>query len=208
MLAQESKNRNMPKLENMSSKKSFEAEDNVIPHNEEPLSVPFPLHFENEPEKASSLDITAPSTSEAEKPPVEKNEVQIVDKSVIEKDVCQIQDQDLKSGSLNVIGEKDEEDDDDADDWLKEEETAEIGGAVGKTIPIENEDDVSFSDLEEDDDGDGPTTFRKSNYSSDKDSRDWVQLGKSSSKDIDVKHSDNETKESNDWLDVDDIVVT
>ncbi|KAL8472873.1 hypothetical protein ACS0TY_029915 [Phlomoides rotata] len=218
MLAQESKNRNMPKLESLSAKKSFEAEDNVIPHNEEPLPVPSPVHLENVSEKASVLDIgttTAPSTSEVEKPPVDKNEDQIVDKSVIEKDIRQTQDQDLKSGSPNVFGEKDEdedEDDDDADDWLKEEETTEIGGAVGKTIPIENEDDVSFSDLEEEDDGDVPTSFRKSNYSSDKDSRDWVQLGKSSSKDINVKQKenayDNETKETNDWLDVDDIVVT
>ncbi|KAK6125345.1 hypothetical protein DH2020_040914 [Rehmannia glutinosa] len=107
----------------------------------------------------------------------------------------------FESGSLNVSVEK-EDGSDDADDWLKEE-TSEVGGAVGNTIPIENEDDVSFSDLEEEDDGDAPSSFRKSSYSSDKDSRDWVQLGKSSSD----KESANahETKESNDWLDVDDI---
>lgn len=212
MLAQESKNRNMPKLENLSAKQSSEAEDNIIPHSEEPLSVPSPVHSENESEKASVLNIGTPpppSTSEVEKPPFDKNDIQIVDKSVIEKDVSEIQDQNSKPASLNVTGEEDE--DDDADDWLKEEETTEIG--VGKTIPIENEDDVSFSDLEEDDDGDVPTSFRRSNDSSDKDSRDWVQLGKSASKDnIDVKQSDkaydSETKESNDWLDVDDIVVT
>lgn len=217
MLAHESKNQNMTKLENLSRKKSLEPAENAISHHEEPLSVPssVPVHSENESDKASVLNVgtsTALSTSEIVKPSIDRNETQIVEKSVIEeKDVGQVKDQYLKSGSLNVTGEKDE---DDADDWLKEE-TSEIGGTVGKTIPIENEDDVSFSDLE-DDDGDVPTSFRKSNYSSDKDSRDWVQLGKSSSdssKDVDVKHSDtenaydHETKESNDWLDVDDIVV-
>ncbi|KAI3451904.1 hypothetical protein Pfo_008569 [Paulownia fortunei] len=215
LLGHELKNRNTTKLEDLSGKKSLDPEENAISCHEEPLSMPSLGLSENECDKASGHNIgaSALTTPEIVKHSVERNEIQIVDKSVIEeKEVGQFKDQYLKSGSSNVSGEKDE---DDADDWLKEE-TSEIGGDVGNTIPIENEDDVSFSDLEEDD-GDVPTSFRKSNYSSDKDSRDWVQLGKNSSdssKDIDVKHfdkenaNDHETKESNDWLDVDDIVVS
>ncbi|GAA0184071.1 hypothetical protein LIER_31378 [Lithospermum erythrorhizon] len=71
---------------------------------------------------------------------------------------------------------EDEDDDDDADDWLKEEETSELGkGATETTIPIDNDEDVSFSDLE-DDDEDAPSTLKKVNYTSDKDSPEWVQL--------------------------------
>ncbi|KAK4393492.1 hypothetical protein Sango_1820000 [Sesamum angolense] len=187
LLAHELKNRNTARPEDLSEKRSLDPEGNAISRPEEHLSVPSPH-------------------------PVERNEVQIVDKPVIEEnDAGQVKDPHSESGPSNVYEKKDE---DDADDWLKEE-TSEIGGAVGNIIPVENEDDVSFSDLEEDD-GDIPTSFRKSNYSSDKDSRDWVQLGKSpsdNSKNIDAKHSDkenandNETEGSNDWLDVDDIVV-
>ncbi|KAL3844683.1 hypothetical protein ACJIZ3_002086 [Penstemon smallii] len=215
LLAHELKNQTAIKPED-SEKKSFDPDVNVNSRYEEPLSVPPPVSSENVSNKASNLEINASTAPETVKYPVENNQNQIVDKSVIEeKDSVQVKDQSLKSGSLNIPVQKDE---DDADDWLKEE-TSETGGAIGTTaitIPIENEDDVSFSDLEEDDDGDVPTSYRKSNYSSDKDSRDWVQLGKTSSnssKDIDTKHSDNEnvsahdTKESNDWLDVDDIDV-
>ncbi|KAL0350477.1 UNVERIFIED_CONTAM: hypothetical protein Sradi_4196900 [Sesamum radiatum] len=215
LLAHELKNRNTARPEDLSEKRSLDPEGNAISRPEEHLSVPSPVIPESEHDKASDVNIstsTAISTPEIVKYPVERNEVQIVDKPVIEEnDAGQVKDPYSESGPSNVYEKKDE---DDADDWLKEE-TSEIGGAVGNIIPVENEDDVSFSDLEEDD-GDIPMSFRKSNYSSDKDSRDWVQLGKSpsdNSKNIDVKHSDkenandNETEGSNDWLDVDDIVV-
>ncbi|KAK6125276.1 hypothetical protein DH2020_041020 [Rehmannia glutinosa] len=191
-LGHELKNRNVTKQEDLSGKKSLDPEENAISRHEEPLSVPSPILSENVSDKASGLNLgtsMAVATPEIVKNSVERNETQIVDKTVIEK---------------KEIVQK-EDGGDDADDWLKEE-TSEVGGAVGNTIPIENEDDVSFSDLEEEDDGDVPSSFRKSNYSSDKDSRDWVQLGKSSS-DKESANA-NETKESNDWLDVDDIAVS
>ncbi|XP_057784416.1 uncharacterized protein LOC131001831 [Salvia miltiorrhiza] len=201
LLAHELKKQNTTNTENLSGKDSSEPEKSAVSHHEEPLLAPSP---ETGSEKASLLNMgtsTAPDIKTVTSS-VEKNQIQIVDKCVTEeKQGDQVKDQHSGSSSLDVSRDKD---DDDADDWLKEE--TETGDAVGKCIPIENEDDVSFSDLE-DDDADVPTSYRKSNYSSDKDSRDWVQLGKSSSKDIDVKHNDKD-KESNDWLDVDDIVVS
>lgn len=195
-LAYESKKQNAAKVENFSGKNSSELEKNVVSHREEPLLVPAP---ESESEKASLQNIETSTAPDAKTvtSSVDKNEIKILDKSITEeKHVDQVKNPHLGSTSLDASEKKDE---DDADDWLKEE-TSENGDADGKTIPIENEEDVSFSDLEEDD-VDVPTTYRKSNYSSDKDSRDWVQLGKSSS-------DSKETKESNDWLDVDDIVVS
>lgn len=192
LLTHELKKQNTTNIESLCVRHSSEPEEKALSHHEEPLLAPSP---ETVSEKASLPNIGTSTSS------VDRNPIQVVDKSVIEeKHGDQVKDQLSGTSSLDVSGDKDE---DDADDWLKEEETSETGDAVGKTIPIENE-DVSFSDLE-DDDADVPTSYRKSNGSSDKDSRDWVQLGKSASKDIDAKHND---KESNDWLDVDDIVVS
>ncbi|XP_049405363.1 uncharacterized protein LOC125868831 [Solanum stenotomum] len=83
-----------------------------------------------------------------EKQPAISSEIQIVDKSVVEggrathKNVEKPQ-----SVSTSKLQESDE---DDGDDWLKEEGT-EFVGVSKTTIPIDNEEDVSFSDLEEDD---------------------------------------------------------
>ncbi|GFP99938.1 hypothetical protein PHJA_002137900 [Phtheirospermum japonicum] len=194
LLGHELKNKNSTKPEDLSGNKSSDSEESNISRREEPLSVPSPVVSKNESNEASVLNIGS-STALATPKIIETNETQPVDKPVIK-------DEYLKPVPLNV---SEEHDDDDADDWLKEE-TSEVGGTIGKNIPIENEDDVSFSDLE-DDDGDVPTSNRKSNYSSDKDSRDWVQLGKSSSSDKESGDA-HDTKESNDWLDVDDIVVS
>lgn len=129
---------------------------------------------------------------ETDKHPVSVNEVQIVDKSVIqEENVIQNKKQNLQSvSSSKVLGETDE---DDADDWLKEE-TSETVSSSDRNIPIDNDEDVSFSDLE--DEGDVPTSYKK------KESRDWVQLDGSKQ-----NRHEPENKDSNDWLDLDEIEV-
>lgn len=163
---------------------------------------------------------TSSTDLETEKYPVASTEIQIIDKSVIEEGPKKQGDQIAHSASTARIAE--EKDEDDGDDWLKEE-SSEMVGSSRNSAPIENDEDVSFSDLE-DEDGDVPTSYKKVTYGSDsstKDSRDWVQLGRSSAdstKDTDcvsieragsgqVSVHNSETKESNDWLDVDDIDV-
>ncbi|KAJ8531056.1 hypothetical protein K7X08_025787 [Anisodus acutangulus] len=146
-----------------------------------------------------------------EKQPVTSSGIQIIDKSVVEGGLVTHKNVKPKSVSTSKLEESDE---DDGDDWLKEE-TAEIAGVSKTTIPIDSEEDVSFSDLEEDD-MDVPANFKKVNHSSDKDSQDWVQLRKSStnlSKDANSFGSTKanahtpDSKEPSDWLDVDDIEV-
>ncbi|KAA3474055.1 BSD domain-containing protein [Gossypium australe] len=116
---------------------------------------------------------------ETEKHPVKSGEMQVVDKSVIEEEPTKvIKHQHSTSGSSGVSIEKFE---DDADDWL--EETSEAFGRSATTIPIRNDEDVSFSDLEDDDDDSVPISYKQVTSGSDsstKDSRDWVQLGRSS----------------------------
>ncbi|KAL3526907.1 hypothetical protein ACH5RR_011563 [Cinchona calisaya] len=214
LLSQELRNRTKPKLQDWSGEGTVDVKDSSNNQNEESLFVPSKTDQHNLPEKyTESATSTAAAESETEKHPVMSTEIPIVDKSVIEeKCVVQIKDQNAVLDSYNVLVNKDE---DDADDWLKEE-SSEVGGASSATIPIENEEDVSFSDLEEDD-IDVPASFKKISYSSDKDTRDWVQLRKScadssestesgtASKKVTLNHP--VSKESNDWLDIDDIDV-
>ncbi|CAA0839709.1 BSD domain-containing protein [Striga hermonthica] len=196
LLGHELKNRNTTEPKNSSGKKSPGPDESDVSHHEESLSMPSPVIPENEPNKIGTSGATA--APEIVKDPAEINETKTANNPVTqEKEAGQVKEQYLKKSNSSSVSV--DEDEDDADDWLKEE-TLDAGSSIGKSIPIVNEDDVSFSDLE-DDDGDVPASHRKSNDSSDKDSRDWVQLGKSSSD----KES---TKESNDWLDVDDIVVS
>lgn len=150
---------------------------------------------------------------ETDKHPIKNVEIQVVDNPIIEEMPLQTGVEHSHSGPSKVF---DDIDVDDADDWLKEE-TLEIDGDSGTNIPIGNDEDVSFSDLE-DDDQEMPAYHKKGTSGSDsstKDSRDWVQLSRTSGdsdKDmntVETKHAGSSQvgtrKESSDWLNVDDI---
>ncbi|KAG6724832.1 hypothetical protein I3842_02G001500 [Carya illinoinensis] len=191
--------------------------------HEEHLSV-LPGASESAPLKTSAVELSSssvPADIEMEKHPVQSTELEIVDKSVVKDEpVDQTMNQhSLPGSSSRVLDDKFE---DDGDDWLKEE-SSEMVGVSGTTFPIGNDEDVSFSDLEEDD-GDVPINYTKATTASDsstKDSRDWVQLSRSSAdsvKDIssvEIKNAGSEqisarnpeSKEPNDWLNLDDIDV-
>ncbi|KAE8707677.1 hypothetical protein F3Y22_tig00110377pilonHSYRG00042 [Hibiscus syriacus] len=189
--------------------------------HEESLSVPYSAQSKSVPFKESETEVATTSVAveiPTEKHPVLSTEVQVIDKSVIEEEpIKEAKHQHLTSGSSVVSIEKYE---DDADDWLKEE-TSEAVGTSATTVPLDNDEDVSFSDLEDDDDV--PISYKKVTSGSDssmKDSRDWVQLGRSSTdsvKDVNcvgnehsgseqVRSQNPETKESNDWLDIEEIM--
>ncbi|XAR57693.1 hypothetical protein NMG60_11025936 [Bertholletia excelsa] len=175
------------------------------------------------PLETSSIN-TNPSTKDAdfekEKHAVQSTEIPIIDKSVVEEGpATSVKDQSFPSAFSEML---DGNYEDDADDWLKEDSTG-IDVTGGSSIPIEHEEDVSFSDLEEDVE-DVPTSYKKVTSGSDsstKESRDWVQLSRSSAgsaKDINAVAVDHvgfeqvsarnpETKEPNDWLDVEEIGV-
>lgn len=184
--------------------------------HEEVLFVPSSAQSETPPPPKTSTPESAtsmtPAELETDKHPVPSTEMKIIDKSVIEEEpLNQTKNPNPSpaSSSSKVVDEKYE---DEGDDWLKEE-TSDIGVVRGSTsIPIGNDEDVSFSDLEEDDDGDAPASYKTVTYGSDssaKDSRDWVQLGKDGEQGgSEVRGRNPESsKESNDWLNVDDIDV-
>ncbi|XP_057962315.1 uncharacterized protein LOC131153881 [Malania oleifera] len=226
MLQQDSQNRMKakpePDLPGRGTSQSMEAADS--PKEEHPSISPN-AEFESVPLKTTALESatsTAAADFETEKHPILSSESQIIDKSVVQEEpVNQTILQCALSGSSSRA--LDDKYEDDGDEWLKED-NSEAVGISGTTIPIGNEEDVSFSDLEDDDDGDAPTSNRKVAYGSDsstKESRDWVQLSGSSPESATDANSSTtrlagaerpsarnpETKESNDWLDLEDIDV-
>lgn len=144
---------------------------------------------------------------ETEKHPVvESTEVKIIDKSVvIEEDHPPVQSKskDLQADVASVSKQKDENYE---DDWL-EDETGEASGSVENAVPLGNDEDVSFSDLEEDDDHaiDAQTkAISESTPTQVKESRGWVQLNKNPG--IPVKRTNSTSPQNkDDWLNVDEV---
>lgn len=136
--------------------------------NAEPLSLPINPSPEPEPEPVKTIIVEAIDSIETsefvtEKHPIESKEIQVVDKPVIEERPAPAHhDKPVQSpvagSSPRVIDVQ--VDDDDADDWLKDEDTAGPVNSTGAAKHVVDEDeDVSFSDLEEDDDV--PVSYKK-----------------------------------------------
>ncbi|KAF5749683.1 hypothetical protein HS088_TW03G00008 [Tripterygium wilfordii] len=184
----------------------------------ETADLSVPSYAESAPFMTSGVE-AEPSTIaidfETEKHPVQSTEMQVVDKSVIEEEPkTHVKIQHSPTGSSSGVLDLKFE-----DDWL--EEHSEIIGASGTVQPLTNDDDVSFSDLEEDD-GYAPSSYKKEvpgSYSSTKESRDWVQLSSAESvkdvRSVSMKQARSEQvsvhktdkKEANDWLDIKDVDV-
>lgn len=138
--------------------------------NVEPLSLPTKSSPEPEPEPIKTISVEAihsidTSDFETEKHTIESKESQVVDKPVIEErptPVCH--DKAVQSpvtdSSPRVIDVQ-VDDDADVDDWLKDEDNAGTVSTTTNNHLVQDEDeDVSFSDLEEDDD-DVPVSYKK-----------------------------------------------
>ncbi|KAG7627924.1 putative BSD domain-containing protein [Arabidopsis thaliana] len=135
--------------------------------NVEPLFQPTNPSPKSEPEPVKTITVETihsaeRSEFETEKHTVETKEVQVVDKPVIEERPAPAYHdkpvQSLVTGSSpRVI---DVQVDDDADDWLKDEDNAGTVSATTNHLVQDVDEDVSFSDLEEDDD-DVPVSYKK-----------------------------------------------
>ncbi|CAN1191349.1 hypothetical protein LINPERHAP2_LOCUS41000 [Linum perenne] len=203
MLSQELQRRAKVKpsssLSETNASESIEADESS---NEEPLSVPSHTESGSKSFQTSDSEVLPQNTAAAKSPPTtavpsnvageaekDKHPIQsadlvIVDKAVVvqeETTVPQIKHHNAStSSSANVVNKKLEDDDEDGDDWLKDEASETVGASGTTNKHVEDDEDVSFSDLEDDDEGDVPVTYKKVT---------------------------SENKESNDWLDVEDIDV-
>lgn len=204
----------LQKLQNQTKSESYNRKDSgtsspvsgeqIIPTGFQESSVLKKMLFE-EPARSISTD------SETEKHSIITTEIKIVDKSVIKEEMpIQGTSSSTSSDTSKIPIQRFE---DDGDDWLEDEGT-EMDGSNVTHIPIGDEEDVSFSDLEDDDDKatPAPATSQKESKkipdsnSKAKASKDWVELGKGSSK-LPIKDLKNisSENESNEWLDVEDI---
>ncbi|XP_031740154.1 uncharacterized protein LOC101202841 isoform X2 [Cucumis sativus] len=104
----------------------------------------LPWTFTSEPSMSS-----VSSNYETEKYQMESSETQFIDKSVIvEKPLIKNGDKKSTVGSSSKLIVQNYEEESD-NDWL--EEDSELGGCNGTILPLENEEDISFSDLDDDD---------------------------------------------------------
>lgn len=89
------------------------------------------------------------------------DEIEFIDKSVIKEDPPpKVQDKEIVVGSsVQMPAPDDDGDDDDDDAWLKDD--SDLIGYTSTSVFV-NEDDISFSDLEDDFDSDLPNKFKTS----------------------------------------------
>lgn len=114
---------------------------------------PTSPHYATSDFLSSRTYASEPTTSamttdyETEKHPIESTELQFIDKAVIEEKQVVTEDNNLLVGRSSKIQIPNYEDDDD-DDWP--EDDSDLGGHNETATYLGNEDDFSFSDLEED----------------------------------------------------------
>ncbi|KAJ6827134.1 uncharacterized protein M6B38_367805 [Iris pallida] len=157
-------------LQKLQNRNKVERDTYRSSHREQVKSPSYMLPaYQSEDALAPVIDF------EIEKHTVHSTKVEIVDKSVINEGPAVHQ-----SGNKWKIPIEMYEDDDDEDDWLEDDDASgDMGISRSTIIPLGNVDDVSFSDLEEDDD---PRALQISKYvtSEVKDSSSKVQFNTSS----------------------------
>ncbi|XP_044469127.1 uncharacterized protein LOC123198510 isoform X2 [Mangifera indica] len=223
MLAHELKNRAEAKQESVHSITGSSDSNKIAgsgAYLSESAEAPAGTKSESVSVKASALNAppsVATTEFETEKHSIQTTEMQVIGKSVVKEEPVDTKHQLAVSSSYAGVV-SDEKFEDDGDDWLKEE-SSEVAGVCGSTMHLGNDEDVSFSDLEEED---KDVPYKKTTFGSDsstKDSRDWVHLGRSSAdsaKDVNyvgdkaagsqkVRADNPKGKESNDWHDFDEI---
>ncbi|KAL9251778.1 hypothetical protein AKJ16_DCAP08612 [Drosera capensis] len=186
--------------------------------DEERLSAPPEDKAETVPielSAAGSVTSAVPGNFDVDKHQVSSTEIPIIDKAVVEEGPINKSSNNFAVASSSKGANQMYEDE--GDDWLKED-TADIVCASGTTIPISNDEDVSFSDLEDDDDVPSGYKGVTNADAAKKESRDWVALNNkkpaNSGKDIKINRSGKdgdlvyEDKEISGWLDFDEIDST
>lgn len=121
---------------------------------------------------------------------------------VVDDAAEEVQNKNVLASTVKLATPNYEDEEADADKWLHEE-TSPTPHSGSTSVGLDNEDDVSFSDLEEDDDS---MSERVAKSSSLKGTQGWVQLNKDQERQefkpskINLDGQTNERRESNDWL--------
>ncbi|GMH06348.1 hypothetical protein Nepgr_008188 [Nepenthes gracilis] len=123
--------------------------------------IPLNDELKVEQIEISALDSTASSEAAnilTDKHPVLSTEIPIIDKEVTNE--VPINKTNNETSTITTSKGEEPEHEDDGDEWL-EEENEEIAQVTGTPIPLGNDEDVSFSDLEDDDDDNSASKVSK-----------------------------------------------
>lgn len=149
MWMQELQKRTKPESD-MFGRSTFLTKESTSSHPEDldPNSYDFPKYTSHRTSAFESASYTPRAEYETEKHPIMGSESQSVDKSVIQEEpVTKICDKEIVAGPSYKASVQQYDDDD--DDWL--DQHSELDGYRGPTIFFGTDEDVSFSDLEDDD---------------------------------------------------------
>ena len=130
---------------------------------------------------------------ETVKHPVTTTDLGVVDKAVIEEDISAYPRKDASPDTAISTAKVPEKVEDNGDEWLEDESSTVVGSEKISAMTIAEDEDVSFSDLEEDDEklqGSGATRS--------------PPASSSTGKPVSGKLSD---EAANDWSDLDDLDV-
>ncbi|KAL6296109.1 hypothetical protein ACE6H2_004251 [Prunus campanulata] len=139
----------MSEYEGFGRNTSFLKDNSNIPNDDFVPVSSCSVYYEDKLLRTHPYESTLSSTvHETEKHPVESDEMQFIDKSVIEENpIIKTEDKNLTVGPSSKMPDNIYEDDE--DDWP--EEDSDLDGYSGTALHVVNEEDISFSDLEDDD---------------------------------------------------------
>uniref|UniRef100_K3XHF9 BSD domain-containing protein n=2 Tax=Setaria italica TaxID=4555 RepID=K3XHF9_SETIT len=141
-LLQSSPTKNNPSSENMSAP-STQPEDSTL----------SPSSIQNESSMSEAPSVQEPTSDpvpnvEAEKHPISTTDTEVIDKSVIQEELVvktEVKSLPTEKSNPNLVEDDDEKE---VDDWLQDMDP--VPSKTGNTAPAGEEEDVSFSDLEDD----------------------------------------------------------
>ncbi|RCV37728.1 hypothetical protein SETIT_8G086100v2 [Setaria italica] len=141
-LLQSSPTKNKPSSKNMSAP-STQPEDSTL----------SPSSIQNESSMSEAPSVQEPTSDpvpnvEAEKHPISTTDTEVIDKSVIQEELVvktEVESLPTEKSNPNLVEDDDEKE---VDDWLQDMDL--VPSKTGNTAPAGEEEDVSFSDLEDD----------------------------------------------------------
>ncbi|XP_025818418.1 uncharacterized protein LOC112894816 [Panicum hallii] len=141
-------------LQNSPTKNKLSPENRNSPSTQPEDSVMSPSSIQNESRMPEAPSFEEPTSApvpnaEADKHPISTTEAEVIDKSVIQEElVVKTEVKSLPTGKSNPYPADDDDDEKEVDDWLQDMDP--VSSKTGKTASAGEEEDVSFSDLEDD----------------------------------------------------------
>jgi hypothetical protein len=140
-------------LQSSPTKNKLSSENMSAPSTQLEDSTLSPSSIQNESRMSEAPSVQEPTPDavpnvEAEKHPISTTETEVIDKSVIQEELVvktEVKSLPTEKSNLNLVEDDDEKE---VDDWLQDMDP--VPSKTGNTASTGEEEDVSFSDLEDD----------------------------------------------------------